>query len=132
MNDQLNQVLHANESFYEALINSDYQSMELLWANESDVAVIHPGWPPLHGREAVMDSWKRILAGDSTQGMYCSNAKFYLLDKVAFVICSECFPEGELIATNIFVLEKDIWKIVHHQGGPMQSIIDDASAERMH
>lgn len=132
MNDQLNQVLHANESFYEALINSDYQSMELLWANESDVAVIHPGWPPLHGREAVMDSWKRILTGNSTQGMYCSNAKFYLLDKVAFVICSECFPEGELIATNIFVLEEDKWKIIHHQGGPMQLIIDDASAEKMH
>lgn len=132
MNDQTLNVLHANESFYEALNNSDYQSMELLWSNESDVVVIHPGWPPLHGREAVLDSWERILNGDSTRNMFCNNAKSYVMGRVAFVICSECFPEGELVATNIFILEGGEWKIVHHQGGPMQSVIVDTPAERIH
>ena len=132
MSDQDRHVLEANTAFYTALINSDYQTMESLWSHKSAVAVIHPGWPPLHGREAVMDSWRRILAGPSTSAMYCSNVKSYVMDKVAFVICSECFPEGELVATNIFVHEDGMWKIVHHQGGSLQSLFDDEAPERIH
>ena len=132
MNDRDRPVLKANEAFYAALVNSDYQGMESLWARDNPVAVIHPGWPPLHGREAVMDSWRRILAGTSTSALYCSNAKSYVMDQVASVVYSECFPEGELVATNIFIREAGAWKIVHHQGGPIQSMSNGDSPERVH
>jgi len=125
-------VLKVNEAFYSALINGDYQAMESLWSHASEVAVIHPGWPPLHGREAVMDSWQRILDGGSTRGMYCANAVCYQMSDAAFVICTESFPEGELVATNIYVREDGDWKIVHHQGGPIQSMNDDEAPERVH
>ena len=132
MHDEERHVLKANEAFYAALINNDYQTMESLWAHASEVAVIHPGWPPLHGREAVMDSWRRILAGPAAGTMYCSNVKSYIMDQVAFVICSECFHEGELVATNIFIREAGAWKIVHHQGGPLQAIDEDGPPESIH
>lgn len=125
-------VLKANESFYEAMVTGDYRSMESLWAKDNDVVVVHPGWPPLHGWDAVMDSWRRILRGDSTRGIYCSNARPYVMDKVALVVCSECFPEGELVATNIFIFEDGKWKIMHHQGGPMHSIVEDSLPESIH
>jgi hypothetical protein len=132
MGDQEHRLLKMNESFYTAMVNGDYQAMESLWANASDVSVIHPGWPALHGRVAVLDSWRRILSGVSTRGMYCSNARPYIKDQVAFVICKECFPEGELVATNIFVQEEGVWKLVHHQGGPLQSMDDDQAPELIH
>jgi len=132
MDDQERSLLKTNEAFYKAMVNGDYRIMETLWATGSEVAVIHPGWPPLHGREAVMDSWRRILAGPSTSSIFCSNARTYIIGQVAFVICSECFPEGELVATNIFVREAGNWRLVHHQGGPLQSAGDDSSTERIH
>ena len=132
MKDQSRNVLNANESFYEAMVSGNYGSMESLWSTSDDVVVIHPGWPPLHGRSAVMDSWRRILVGDSTREIFCRNARCYLMDKTAFVVCSECFPEGELVATNIFIEEGGSWKIVHHQGGPLQMIAEDTSTETLH
>lgn len=132
MNEQVQSILKANELFYQAMINGDYSSMEPLWSASDDVTVIHPGWPALHGREAVMDSWRRIMTGPSTRDIFCRNARCCLADKMAFVVCSECFPEGELVATNIFVLEQGEWKIIHHQGGPIQVIADDTSAEIIH
>lgn len=132
MNNQSQNVLIANAEFYEALVNGDFNSMESLWATSDDVAVIHPGWPPLHGREAVMDSWRRILAGDSTREIFCRNARCYLMNETAFVVCSECFPEGELVATNIFIREDGMWRIVHHQGGPLQMITEENSGETLH
>ena len=118
--------------FYDALVRGDYDTMESLWSESDDVAVVHPGWPPLHGREAVMDSWRRIMVGDSTRDIFCRDARCYLMDKTAFVVCSECFPEGELVATNIFVREDGEWKIVHHQGGPVQMLADDSAADTLH
>ena len=132
MNDQERNVLKANEAFYKAMVNGDFRIMESLWATDSEVAVIHPGWPPLHGREAVMDSWRRILAGPSTNSIFCNNARTYIIGQVAFVICSECFPEGELVATNIFVRESGNWRLVHHQGGSMQQASMERSSESIH
>ena len=132
MNEQTQNVLKANELFYQAMVKGDYVSMEPLWSGTDDIVVIHPGWPALHGREAVMDSWRRILVGNSTRDIFCRNARCYLADNMAFVVCSECFPEGELVATNIFVMEGGGWKIVHHQGGPIQMLAEDASAEIIH
>ena len=132
MNEQTQDVLNANELFYQAMVTGDYGLMEPLWSGSDDVVVIHPGWPALHGRQAVMDSWRRILTGESTRDIFCRDARCYLADKMAFVICSECFPEGELVATNIFVMEEGNWKIIHHQGGPIQMVVDDTSAEIIH
>ena len=126
------EVLKANESFYQALRDGDFQSMDSLWANQDEVAVVHPGWSPLHGREAVMESWRRIFGGGSTSEITCSKAEAHILGNVAYVVCSECFPEGELVATNIFKLEGEEWKMVHHQGGVMTAPVIDSEGETIH
>ena len=46
-------VLFANEAFYQAFAARDLAAMEEVWAHHCPVACIHPGWPPLHGRQAV-------------------------------------------------------------------------------
>jgi hypothetical protein len=40
-------VLFANETFYLAFSHRDFDAMERLWARESPVLCIHPGWPAL-------------------------------------------------------------------------------------
>jgi len=110
-------VLGANESFYRAFAERDIAKMDTLWATDKPVAVIHPGWPGLEGREAVMDSWKQILVNPTSPKIRVTNASAYVYGEVAFVICYELIGEGMLIATNIFVLQDDKWKIVHHQAG---------------
>lgn len=49
-------VLHANETFYEAFRNCNYEVMDELWSRAREVTVVHPGWPGLMGREDVLES----------------------------------------------------------------------------
>jgi len=109
-------LLVANSAFYDAFAAGDAEAMCALWARRHALACIHPGWPALTEREAVLESWQRILA--SPPAIRHSDAIAYLLGEVGFVICTERVERAGLAATNIFVLEDGVWRMVHHQAGP--------------
>jgi len=110
-------VLEANSAFYRAFAERDLAAMDDLWARESPVACVHPGWDALRGREAVMESWSGILGGDAPR-IACIAASAHVLGPAAFVVCGERIPGGPvLVATNVFVRERRGWKLCHHQAG---------------
>lgn len=110
-------VLFANEAFYAAFANRDYAAMDRLWSRRHPVTCIHPGWRPLVGREAVMHSWQGILGHPSAPRIRCHDPTASLHGGIAYVLCYEVLETGFLAATNVFVREKDAWRLVHHQAG---------------
>jgi ketosteroid isomerase-like protein len=118
MNKTIDQVLKANQAFYDAFAAGDYDRLERLWTHTGEISVIHPGSSLLHGRQPVMSSWRQILGNADGSNIRCADPRVYLLGDVAYVVCSEVFPDGRLIATNIFRLEDNTWRMVHHQAGP--------------
>lgn len=112
------QVIQANEAFYAAFRNRDMAAMDALWSRSDRVAVIHPGWAGLMGREPVMDSWRLILEAPSSPKIRSVNPEAHVYGDFAFVVCYEVLGGGFLIATNIFVREEGEWRLVHHQAGP--------------
>ncbi len=111
-------VLAANQAFYDAFNARDAEAMALLWSREHAVACIHPGWPPLSGREAVLDAWRGILANPNTPAIACESAEAMLWGDVALVLCFERLGGTVLAASNLFRLEDGMWRMVHHQAGP--------------
>ncbi len=118
MTSDEHELLGVNKAFYEAFRTGDLSRMDELWARSQDVAVIHPGWPAVHGREAVLESWRRIVEGPNSPDIACGDARPYKVGNAAFVICVEHLPDGDLVATNIFARENGQWRLVHHQAGP--------------
>ncbi|HEX3860647.1 MAG TPA: nuclear transport factor 2 family protein [Stellaceae bacterium] len=112
-------VLAANLEFYRAFTTRDLVAMDTLWARHAPVACIHPGWPPLAGRDAVMQSWHNILANPESPRIVCYDEQVFLYGDTALVICEEEIGGGTLIASNFFVREDDAWRIVHHQAGQL-------------
>lgn len=112
-------VLAANAAFYRAFAERDLDAMEALWAHSARVACIHPGWRTLHGRDAVMASWRAILDGPDAPEISCSHESVIPGDGMAVVLCVESLRGGSLAATNVFVREGDRWRIVHHHAGPI-------------
>jgi ketosteroid isomerase-like protein len=110
------EILFANEAFYQAFADGDATAMEALWAEDAPVACLHPGWEPLYEREHVIASWRAIL--QSPPPIRCLAPRVYDLGDSAFVICWEEVGDQVLIATNIFAREAGQWRIVHHQSGP--------------
>ena len=125
-------VLTANTAFYLAFEKRDVAAMEELWARGPDVACVHPGWAPLFGRAAVLASWEGILEAPSAPSIACMEARAHLLGDSAFVVCTERLPEGDLVATNLFVREDERWKLVHHQAGPAPPASDPPASGTVH
>ncbi|MEE4298139.1 MAG: nuclear transport factor 2 family protein [Pseudomonadales bacterium] len=113
-----NVALFANDAFYVAFAAGDADAMDRLWARTHAVSCIHPGWPALLGRDAVMDSWRRILANPDAPAVRMHNARAVLVERLANVICYESIGSQTLVATNIFLLEDGEARLVHHQAGP--------------
>lgn len=114
-------VLLANAAFYDAFGQRDAAAMDAIWARDTPVTCIHPGWDVLAGRDAVMASWRDILGGPGAPPITCRNAVVYLYGETASVVCIERVPGGGLIATNVFVREGAQWRMVHHHAGPIAS-----------
>lgn len=112
-------LLEANAAFYAAFATRDIDAMAGLWAKLAPVCCIHPGWPPLMGREAVLEGWRRILANPSQPVLQMSAPRVTLWGDVALVLCFERVEDQYLIASNIFVREGKGWKLSHHQAGPV-------------
>ena len=112
-------VLFANEAFYLTFANRDADAMDTLWSTRDMVTCIHPGCPPLRGRNPVVRSWRDILANPNAPKVTCQNARAYVDTTMDYVLCTEVLAGGQLAATNIFVIEDETWKMVHHQAGPM-------------
>src|SRR5690242_2652824 len=87
-------ILFANTAFYAAFSTRDYAAMEALWAHE-DVGCIHPGWPPLKGRKAVMASWKNILGNEASPHATARDAVVLYEGATAIVLCLEIVIDRE-------------------------------------
>ena len=112
-------VLAANLEFYRAFATRDLEAMEALWAKAAPVACIHPGWPALADRQAVMESWRGILSNPEAPRIVCYDERVFLYGDTALVICEEELGGGTLIASNLFVREEGAWRIAHHQAGQL-------------
>ena len=111
------QVRAANQAFYHAFATGDFSAMDDLWSCRAAVVCIHPGWPPVRGRDDVMASWRGILANPPSPAIHTVDEDVYLMGEAAMVLCSESIGEIFLVATNLFVREDGNWRLVHHHAG---------------
>ncbi len=115
-------LLFANEAFYRAFADRDMDAMEEVWSATAPVACIHPGWGALSGREDVLESWAAIIANPDSPDIRVQAPEAILHGDVGFVICYEEIAGQYLIATNVFVRDGRIWRMVHHQAGPTAAV----------
>ncbi len=109
----------ANEAFYAAFNQKDGDAMERAWSSGAEIGCIHPGWNLLLGREAVMESWRGILANPGQPRVVIGGATVTFLGETALVRCRELVGGAALVATNLFLREDGAWKLVHHHSGPV-------------
>jgi len=122
----------ANLEFYRAFNKGDFAAMEALWAKRTQLLCVHPGWPPLTGREPVMWSWRNILTNPEPTHVMCHDDQAFLYGDFAIVICEEELSGGHLVATNMFVKEGGAWRMFHHQASPLVARAHEPRPQRPH
>jgi hypothetical protein len=113
-------VLSQNLEFYRAFSTRDIGGMERLWARHAPVSCIHPGWPLISGRDEVLRSWRAILRNPAAPAVLCYEENATLYGEAALVTCEEELETGTLAASNLFIREGGLWRLVHHQATPVQ------------
>ena len=109
----------ANQAFYDAFNQKDAEAMAAVWADSDDVTCVHPGWNLLLGRDVVLLSWRNILSNPAQPRIVMGGATVALRGAVAIVVCRELVGGSPLVATNVFILQDEAWRLLHHQSGPV-------------
>ena len=117
MNDK-DALLAANAAYYRAFRTGDDALMGRVW-HIDDITCIHPGWPPLSGRAAVLESYRQIMSNPNQEPLTADDEHVIVSADWARVLCRETVAGTGLVATNLFVRTPDGWRLVHHQASPL-------------
>ena len=120
-------LLAANASFYTALSMADFALMERVWLASPDAVCLHPGWPALHGWDAIRDSWRQIFENQGPLRVWPTDLQVRLFGQTAEINCLENIDMSQVRgtgilqtrATNIFRLVDAHWKILEHHALPL-------------
>ncbi len=118
--------LRANEAFYAAFRAADFEAMEAMWAKRRKVSVYHTNWPGIKTRDAVMESWFRILVIGDPPHVHAFDPTAIVTAKTGLVICREDLGGASLVATNVFVLEDGQWRMTSHQASRLPASVQQS------
>lgn len=127
MNEKIQEVLEANDKFYQAVKRSDIDLLKELWINDDSIKCVHPGWPMLHGWEAVSQSWVNIFSNgsrleielqDVQAQVSCCSAWVICMEKISYKIGDE-IQHGFAQSTNIFKFDGTKWLLALHHASPV-------------
>ena len=116
-------VTATNDAFYAAFEDGDLDALLAVWEHSDDVLCTHPGWPALHGWQAVKESWERIAMGPGTQQFIITDTRVRVSGDLAWVSCDEnLLGNRSSTVTSINVFRRqldDRWLMVAHHGSPV-------------
>jgi ketosteroid isomerase-like protein len=118
---------------YDALEAGDVDRLAAVWDDGDDLVCIHPGWPAVAGRAAVLRSYAVILANTAYLQFFPTGVEVRVDDTgaVAVVTASHSLitraGEGDeglgetarVVSTSVFRRRPDGWRLWTHHGSPV-------------
>lgn len=133
-----------NEDLYAAFEAGDLDRMDALWADDAladSVVCVHPGWPTLRGRDAVLRSWAMIMANTTYIQFVITDVELELAGDIAVLTCVENiitaaedsdddsdsaeFAGARGVATNVFRRTPEGWRLWVRHGSPVLTGSED-------
>ena len=122
-------------AFYEALENADLTAMMAVWAEDEDIVCVHPGGPRLTGTAAIRENWRRIFSQGPTLHFHLSDLQMVRGALLAvhslhehILISGESEPQHPVVATNVYTLTAQGWRMVMHHASPVPSTPEEKRA----
>ena len=112
--------------FYEALQSGDIEKLMACWADEDDIACIHPGGPRLLGAGAIRASFDGMFANGGSIHAKPENirrvdslasAVHHVLEMVE-VLTADGPAQAYVLATNVYHKTPQGWRLVVHHASP--------------
>lgn len=113
-------------AFYEALQTGDLEKLMACWADEDDIACIHPGGSRLIGVASIRASFDALFANGGSINTRpeqirridsMSSAVHHVVERVE-VLSNEGLTHAHVLATNVYFKTPLGWKLVLHHASP--------------
>ncbi|HEX5770883.1 MAG TPA: nuclear transport factor 2 family protein [Nocardioidaceae bacterium] len=126
-------VEEVNTEFYGAFERGDIDAMTRIWLDDRETLCVHPGTTPLRGASAITRSWALLMANATYIQFFLTDVEVSVHGDVASVTCMEnvltadehtadaSFIGARAVATNVFVRERDTWRLWIHHASPVMS-----------
>jgi uncharacterized protein (TIGR02246 family) len=111
--------------FYEALQRADLDRLMAVWADDDEIACVHPGGPRLSGHAAIRASFEAIFANGPIplqprgqrrlQALGC--AVHHVVEHIR-VVEAQGERSAWVLATNVYVKTAQGWRMVTHHASP--------------
>lgn len=119
----VDEVLTANQAFYDAHEQRSLDAMSEVWEHGDRAVCIHPGWPIVRTWPLIRESWRRIFAGPGRTQFILTDQAVAIDGDVAWVTVEENLVDtgstGTVAATNLFMRSHGRWRLVVHHGSPV-------------
>jgi uncharacterized protein (TIGR02246 family) len=125
--------------FYEALQAGDLDRVMAVWADDDEIACVHPGGPRLVGPGPIRASFDAMFANGAIdaraaqvrQVLGPGSAVHHVVEEVR-VPTDEGLQVAYVLATNVYVKTPQGWRMVCHHASPssprsQQEIAESAS-----
>jgi ketosteroid isomerase-like protein len=112
-------------AFYDALRSGSIDKLMDCWADEDEIACIHPGGPRLMGANTIRASFEAIFANGGIPATPTNirrvdsmgSAVHHVLEQVE-VMTPEGLVLGYVMATNVYHKTAQGWRMVVHHASP--------------
>lgn len=113
------------QQFYEALQHGDIEKLMAVWADDDQIACVHPGGPRVTGSSAIRASFDMLFANgpiaaepQRVRRLLSPGCTVHsVLEQVRLMT-----PEGPqvawVVATNVYVNTAEGWRLVTHHASP--------------
>lgn len=111
--------------FYEALQQGDIERLMAVWADDDEVACVHPGGPRVLGVAAIRASFEAIFGNGAIPVVpeqvrrlqTLSTAVHHLAERIT-VNSAEGSQTAWVLATNVYIKTEQGWRMVVHHASP--------------
>lgn len=121
----IDDVIAANQAFYDAHERRDIDAMIDVWDHDDRAVCVHPGWPILRSWPPIEQSWRQIFAGPGRNQFILTNQALAIDGDLAWVTVDENLVQGAVTgtvaATNLFARIDGVWRLVVHHGSPVMT-----------
>ena len=112
-------------AFYDALRNGSLDKLMDCWADEDEIACIHPGGPRLMGANTIRASFEALFANGGIQAApvhvrrvdSLASAVHHVLEQVE-VMTPAGLVQAYVTATNVYHKTAQGWRLVVHHASP--------------
>ncbi len=108
-------------AFYDAIARADLEGLMALWADDEEIACIHPGAPRLQGHAAIRESWELIFERGPVhirpRHLHVTHNMMCAVHSVVEDVKRPDDPdwrEAHILATNVYLKTPQGWRMVLH------------------